>query len=445
MKTLSRHLRLGGIALVTAAMAVSLGACTTGNGGGTTTTPATGTSTTAPAEPVTLTLLSHYNAEPMGPQLQAYVDEWNKANPLIQIQMQPVEFNDLQTTLNVRQSGGRGADIVSSYSLWGGQLVANGVLAAPPADVAAAIKADYSQAAVDTVTGAGGQIFGYPTEFTPYVLFYNKQILAAAGFNKPPATWDELKTIANAVTKKDASGNYVVQGLSLTNQGDAPTAHPFLTLLDSIGGTFVDDKGASLLDDKAKQVMQFENDLVKSGASSLSVNTFATFPTGGTAMGIQASWWLGSLKAKLKDTFNDVVGTAPIPGQKAGDVGSLAYSFFMGVNANSPHQAEAWQFLTWLNGAQQADGTTRVGTWMAANGIIPPRKTDANVLGTQMIKDNPALQSVFDAASYAMAEANTPNASQAKVALDGALQGMMVNGVSVDDTYNTLVSDLGKQ
>lgn len=393
--------------------------------------------------PVTLTLLSHYNTQPMKGGLTKLVDEWNKENPKIQVKQQAVNFNDLQTTLNVRQTGGRGADLLSSYALWGGQLAANGVLATPPASVTSEIKADYSKAAVSAVTGPGGKLFGYPTEFATYVLFYNKKILKAAGFDHAPTTWAELQQVAAKTTKKDSSGNLKVEGIALTQDGDAPTAHPTLALLDSAGGTFTDASGKSAIDSKMESTLDLVSKLAKAGDTTMAVMPTKTFPSGGVAMAIQANWWVGTLKSQMKD-YATTVGTAPVPGPSAGQKGSLAYAFFMGVNAGSKHQKEAWKFLTWLNSHKGTNGASEMGNFLADNGEIPPRVADASVIGPQLEAKDPNLKPVYAAADYAMAESNTPNAAKAKNDLNNVVQQIIVNHASPQSAYATLQSDLGQ-
>lgn len=425
--------------LASAATGVSsawlLSACTTGSSGG---------NSGGSGGPVTLTFLSHYGDEPMKSGLSSMVNEWNKQNPNIQVKQQTVSFDDLLTTLNVRQTGGRGADVLSSYALWGGQLAANGVLATPPDDVTSAIKADYAKAAVDIVTGGDGTLFGYPTEFNTYALYYNKKILAGAGVT-PPTTWQELEDVANKTLKKDAKGNYKVVGLSLIQGGDNQTAHPYLSLLNSAGGKFLNSDGKSAMGQEAVQAMQLESRLSKSGASTQSIAPLSTFPTGGVAMAIQAGWWVGTLKSQMKGKYAAEVGVVPVPGPRAGQKGSLAYGFFMGVNAGSKHQAEAWKFLTWLNSHKTTNKVSGMGAFMGDNGLIPPRLADAKIIGPKLQKDDSNLKPLYDAASYALAESNTANAYEAKTALHNSLTKIQVNGADPQQTFDDLVKTINSE
>lgn len=426
-----RRRRLAAAAAVAAATALVMSACS-------------GSSSGDDNGKVTLTFLSHYGDEPMKSGISKLIEEWNSSHPDIQVKQQTVKFDDLLTTLNVRQTGGRGADILSSYALWGGQLAANNVLDKPPADVAKDIKSNYSSAAAAAVTGGNGQVFGYPTEFNTYVLYYNKKILADAGYDSPPADWAQLKEIAEKTTKKDSSGNYQVQGISLIQDGDNQTAHPFLSLLDAAGGKFLKPNGDSALDSKAKAVMELESTLAKKGATTTSIMPTKAFPANQVAMAIQASWWIGSLKAQMKDKYSDV-GTAPVPGPKAGEQGSLAYAFFTGVNGGSKHKEQAWQFLTWLNSNKNSAGVTEMGDFLASNGLIPPRKADADALGPKLQADDPNLKPIYEAAGYAMAESNAANAYKAKTSLHNALDQILVNNAPVGKTFDDLVAEINRK
>ncbi|MGH1524194.1 extracellular solute-binding protein [Leifsonia sp. L25] len=427
-----RRLRVAGAVAIATAAALAMSACSGGASGGN------------DNGKVTLTFLSHYGDEPMKSGISNLISAWNSSHPDIQVKQQTVSFDDLLTTLNVRQTGGHGADILSSYALWGGQLAANGVLDTPPANVASDIKSNYSPAAAAAVTGGDGQVFGYPTEFNTYVLYYNKKILADAGFNAPPADWAQLEQIAEKTTKKDASGNYQVEGLSLIQDGDNQTAHPFLSLLNAAGGKFLKAGGSSALDSKAKSVMQLESDLAAKGATTTSIMPTKAFPANQVAMAIQASWWIGSLKDQMKDQYANV-GTAPVPGPKAGEQGSLAYAFFTGVNAGSKHKQQAWEFLQWFNAHKNKDGVTEMGNFLATNGLIPPRKADAAILGPKLQAQDPNLKPIYDAASYAMAESNAANAYKAKTSLHNSLNQILVNHAPVSQTLDSLVTEINRK
>ena len=382
--------------------------------------------------PITLTILSHYGSDPSKSGLQTMLDQWNADHDDIKVRSEVVNFTDLLTTLNVRQTGGRGADIVSAYGLWGGNLARSGVLATPPAAVADDIKHNYNPAARGAVTGPDGKIYGYPTELNTYVLFYNKKIFRQNGITKPPRTWAELKSVAAKVARTDKSGNSTVEGISLMQDGDNESVHPYLSLLDSAGGRFLGPNGRAAFDNKTgESALQLEDDLVRDGLSHPDIDPTSQFPTGRVAMAIQAGWWLGSLKSQMGDDYADV-GTAPIPGPTPGSHGSLAYGFFMGVNARSRHQAASWKFLQWLNSHRTKDGITGMDAMMTGMGELPTRTDDAKKLSADLPDAN--LGPVYDAIDYAMAEPSVDGAYQAKTDLHTQLMTTLVNGTPPQQT-----------
>lgn len=409
----------GLVAAVVALGAVGLAACSGGEPDGT-------GSETGSDEPITLTLLSHYVNEPLQPGLQAIVDEWNAANPDIQVETRAVAFAELLQTITVQQTGGQQADIVQAYGLWGGQLKDAGVLAEVPAAIQDEIRADYLPAAVGAASVAG-EIVGYPTEVQTYALYYNKDLLAAGGYDAPPATWDELVEIADAVTVQDDAGNLTVSGFGISQGWDSIAVHPWMSLMFAAGGEFVDEEGATALFDSDEGVaaLQLERDLIESGTADISMDVLAAFPSNQIAMTINAGWWIGNLRTQMEGSF-DSVGVAPVPGPTAGDRGSVAYGFFMGVNERSEHQEAAWEFLSWLNSDPGENGASRQGTFLHENGTIPARQVDLDVL----VDDDPTMAVFVDALDYAVPEPNPPAGQEIKTELQTRIESLWVGGAT---------------
>ena len=68
----------------------------------------------------------------------------------------------LQTVLTSRL-GGQSPDIYHVYSIWGAQLVENGILATPPENVVEFVQNNYIDNTVDAAS-IQGQLWGVPTE-----------------------------------------------------------------------------------------------------------------------------------------------------------------------------------------------------------------------------------------------------------------------------------------
>lgn len=419
-----RHLTSLRVSAVLAAGALMLAGCSGSSDDG-----ATGDGV------VTLNLLTHYGADPLKSGLQKMVETWNAENPDIQVKTQAVIFTDLLKTITVRQTGGRSADIVQAYGLWGGQLVQAGVLAPVPDDIATAIKEDYSSAAIGAAT-VDGQIVGYPTEVQTYGLFYNKTLLAEAGYDKAPQTWEEIQDAASKIAQRDDAGNTTVQGFGLIQGWDSEVVHPWLSLMQAAGGQFLSDDGTEVEfnSEAGVSALQFERDLIDSGATDLSFDTPAGFPAEQVGMTINAGYLIGSLKAAMGDAYKNV-GVAPVPGPTAGTKGSLGYGFFMGVTQSSKNQDAAWKFLTWLNAEKGEDGTTPMGAFQYSQGTIPPRPEDSAILADTAA--DPNLQVFVDALEYAMSEPNPPASQEIKTELQKSIESVWVGQAEAADVLDT--------
>jgi len=434
MKAKQHFRQAKALVVLVAVAALGLTACTSATPGG---------GASSSGQVVTLTLVSHYtdDTSPTKQTFDALIAQWNAANPGIQVVSQPVQFADLLTTLSTRQAGGQGADMFNAYAVWG-QLASNGVLDTPPQAVIDDIKNNYNAPALAAVTGPDGQIFGYPSEVDTAGLFYNKQLMAAAGYPNPPTTWAQLQDAADKMTKMDKNGNYEVVGFPPTKtfDNDLNTAHPFEALWNASGAkSLTNPDGTSALDSNAQTLLQMYSDLVSSGAMSEAIDPYQAFPNGQIGMFIELQWYVSTLQSMMSaEDFSNIVGTAPIPGPNEGQVGSVSAVYYLGVSAASPHKAEAWQFLQWFNSVTNADGATTFGEDMANGGFIPPRTSDDQLLESQAVAQQPLLKPFWDASSYAMGESNTPNGYAAKTALHNGINDLVSNGTSASDTLGKI-------
>lgn len=322
------------------------------------------------AAQTTLTLAAHYSDEeaaPLKPCLEQYAKETG-----VTVNYQQIAYGDYLQTVITSRIGGQAPDIYHLYNIWGPQMIENGVLAAPPDDVVSWIKDNYVQATVDTVT-MSGQTWGIPTEVSNYMLVYNKKLLAEAGFDAPPATWDELVTMAEAITKRNDEGNIVQAGYSY-GPSTATIVHPFLIMLYSEGvNPFKDDfSGTNLTTPEAIDVLTKQVELYQKGVTDRSIEVW-NFPSGTIGMMFMAPWYESTLREGFGDEFENTVGVAPIP--MGENWRSMQYAFFYGVDANSPNQEEAWKFLEWLNTGQ--DGKLScMGSMLTSLGALTANKAD---------------------------------------------------------------------
>ena len=140
----------------------------------------------------------------------------------------PIEFTEALAT-------GVGPDliIITQDSLWKekGKLVA-----IPYSSIS---ERDFKQTFVEE-----GQLFLDPTGayalpliVDPLVLYYNRDLLSAAGTAQPLAYWDQIYAAASKLSKKDPAGNLTQSAIALGEARNIPHAKEILSLLMLQAGT----------------------------------------------------------------------------------------------------------------------------------------------------------------------------------------------------------------
>ena len=170
-------------------------------------------------------------------------------------------------------------------------------------------------------------IYALPLYTDPLVLYYNRDLLSAAGIAKPLGFWDEIYNQANKLTKRDPAGNLIQSVISLGEWRNIPNYKEVLSLLMLQAGTpitgFVNNRFEVLLDDNltsspimpAEAALNFFTQFSNPAKSFYSWNR--TLPDAQTHFAIgDASYYLGfageleSLKRK-SPTLNFGVTRVP--------------------------------------------------------------------------------------------------------------------------------------
>lgn len=323
-------------------------------------------------EPVTLTWGAHYTDAEMAP-LTACFRDYEKENPGITVKYQQSDITDFLQTITTSRIGGTSPDIYNVYSIWGKQLVSNGILAEPPADMADFIRDNYEASTIRSAV-VDDKLWGVPAEVSLYMLVYNKKLFAEAGIAEPPATWDELVTDAAKLVKKDANGKITQAGYAF-GLTVANATHPFRALMFSAGLPILkeDLTATNLAEPEAVKILEGEVALFTQGSTSIS-NVVKDFPAGLNGMQITANWFENTLRQGFGEKFDETVGVAPIPGGP--DWKTYQYSFYQAVDAGSPRQEAAWKLIRWLNTPREAAKRSCVGDMLIKLGSLTANKAD---------------------------------------------------------------------
>jgi multiple sugar transport system substrate-binding protein len=244
-----------------------------------------------------------------------------------------------------------------------------------------------------------GERYSIPLDVHPLIMFYNKELFAAAGVEEPGSEPWTSAEFEDALAKLEASG---VTPLSLGNAFQA--AALFQALVRQYGGSLTDEAGTTVTYNSEAGVKALEKikelkdkytpDIAGTGDPEVNF-----FKEGNVGMVFHGPWWISDL-SKL-----DFVGFAPLPtiGDQPATWGG---SHHLSLTSEDPAtQAAAAMWIKWLS-----DNSAE---WAAA-GQVPARES---------VRNDPNLASVA-APIASVAESANMVALPAPVAgLEDALWG----------------------
>lgn len=188
----------------------------------------------------------------------------------------------------------------------------------------------FPQNAKDYLT-FGGKMVGVPLTFDVPVLVYRKDLLAAAGYTKPPETWEELRTIAKAVT--DPSKGIYGFGEPLAPIED--TVNNERCLLWSYGGREISEDGKTVTINSPEtlqainllvDMFRIDKSIPPAAVSWDGAGNNTSYLTGQSAMVCNMPTILGALATSKIPNLAENTGIAIMP---LGPKGRIMYGGFV--------------------------------------------------------------------------------------------------------------------
>ncbi|MEC3992437.1 ABC transporter substrate-binding protein [Actinacidiphila sp. DG2A-62] len=358
----SRHLRPGrAAAAVAAATAIPLLLAGCGDNGG------SGGGTSAGGV-VNLTVLTGFTG-PDAPSYQALVKQFNATHPKIHVTMTAEPWSAIGQKLPASWATGQGPDLATPSSDPGSiftYIKTNSVL---PLDSSVGTGPNQIDSAafppsVKSAFTVDGKLYAVPANMATLVLYYNKDMFAAAGITRPPAT--EAEFIADAKKLTTGSGGKPSQyGLSLADNNTIQM-WPILQWMN--GGDIVGQDGCAVVNSPASVAaltrwsqLVDKDHISPVGQAGADADTL--FSSKKAAMEINGPWAAAGFRSAGVD-----LGIAQVPVGSAGPV-TLASTVPLMVARTSKHQEQAKEFLAWYT------GKTAQAQFSKLSGF-PPARTD---------------------------------------------------------------------
>ncbi len=222
---------------------------------------------------------------------------------------------------------------------------------------------DFFPLVLNAFGGWNGQVYGLPFDNYSGLLFYNRCMLEEAGFDGPPATWEELKDTYGPALTKDGKYAYALQ----SKRNETQSADSFARVLWPFGGSFLDaDFKSNLMSEESQAGLKFRQDLMQympegivSYDHSETVNALAQ---GDVAMITEWSAFYSTLTSPDTSTITDCLEIAPEPAGPAGRKPALGgFSLAVASQADEDEQAAAWLFIQWVTSKANAKQYLELG------------------------------------------------------------------------------------
>jgi multiple sugar transport system permease protein len=204
-----------------------------------------------------------------------------------------------------------------------------------------------------------GGVYGIPEKVDNRALFYNKDLLARAGYTAPPKTWEELEEMAVKLTERDEQGR-------IRRIGFAPNfGNSWLYLYGWMNGAqYVSADGRTITFNEPRVVealtwMTKVYDAlggaaqVKAFESSFQGGDLDPFLQGKIVMKIDGYWQITDTIAQFGRNVNWGVARPPIPARMF-EQGSTTCTWVSGwchaIPSTAKNKEAAWEFIKFLSG-----------------------------------------------------------------------------------------------
>jgi multiple sugar transport system substrate-binding protein len=293
--------------------------------------------------PGTVTLWAMGNEGANVPELMG---AFERANPGIRIEVQPLPWTAAHEKLLTAYAGGSLPDVSQIGNTWLAELAAIGALAPLPAAQKGLLE-DQFPAVLDT-NRIGDTFYGVPWYVDTRVQFYRRDLFERAGYPDPPMNWADWKRSLHAVKRVAGPDNYAIllplnefeQLLTFGLQQDEPLLRD-----NASRGNFSSPGFKSAL---AFYKALFDEGLAPVAQASQISNIWNEFARGFFSVFISGPWTIGDMKSRLPAAFQSRWATAGMPGPEGpGASAPGGSSLVVFKNARDPNAA--WRLVQYLS------------------------------------------------------------------------------------------------
>lgn len=284
-------------------------------------------------------------------------NDFEAAHPGIKVNLEFVPYEALHNKIVASISAGSGGyDVALVDTIWPAEFATNQFVddltsLVPPRDPI--FGGAWKTGEYD------GKIWAMPWILDTKYLFYNKDILAKAGFDHPPATLDELTQQAKVIKDKGLADYPIVWSWG---QAEALVCD-YALLVQAFGGQFYDESGEpAFTKGGALKALQFMVGSIKDGISNPRSTEFLeeevrnTFSSGRAAFALNWTYMWPLANDPKQSEVSGKIGIVPAPGTPEGSPqAAINGSMGLSIMRNSDKKDAAWQYIKYLTSQETQD------------------------------------------------------------------------------------------
>jgi multiple sugar transport system substrate-binding protein len=277
---------------------------------------------------------------------------FERENPGIRVRVQQVPWTAAHEKLLTAHVGGALPDVAQLGNTWIAEFAAIGAL--EPLERRIAASAEVRPEAYFTGSWEGNVVgdtaWGVPWYVDTRVVFYRRDLLAAAGYDSIPASWEGWVEAMRALKRAAGPVRYAL--FLPTNEWAQPAIFGLQqgSRLLAADGTRGEFSLPAFRDAFRFYLSLYQDGLAPPMGHYDVANAYQEFGRGFFAMWITGPWNLGEFRRRLPPEVQGLWATAPLPGPRGAESGvSLAGGASLALIRTSKHKEAAWKLIEFLS------------------------------------------------------------------------------------------------
>ncbi|MFO1146737.1 MAG: sugar ABC transporter substrate-binding protein [Alsobacter sp.] len=284
------------------------------------------------------------------------VDAWNASHPKIQVKLETMGGGDTLAQLAREVPAGAGPDVQQLAFVWTRDLARSKLLYdLTPLAAATAPSAGLNDFLATELATLDGKLYGLPWSADTFAMAYRPDLLQKANVTFPE-TWQDLATAAKALSNKNGQHGFCFPAGSSPDSGMWILANYYLW---SNGKTLVEETSpgqwqVAVTEADLAGAMDYFKAFFTSGSTPESLITVSSWGdqelVGGLGRGDCAITFFPPATFRAAQKLSkEPLTTGPIPKGSVKRISHLG-GRALGINANTKHPQEAWEFVRYLAG-----------------------------------------------------------------------------------------------